>query len=124
MAKIVRNILPGGKRLKELELTRVRDNTTETILLTPESRIKVRSILATEEPATTPISEVFGILRAVDLDGQWVEIAPEEGQRIKCVARELLLDEIVGPMVNRRVALTGEQKRGRFTFSDIELRDD
>jgi len=59
------------------------------------------------------------------LDNKWLEIHLEGGGAQRCETPVDVLDDVVGPMVNKNVSITGywSRKRGtrRFFLDDIEL---
>jgi hypothetical protein len=59
------------------------------------------------------------------LDKRWLEIHLEGGGAQRCETPEDVLDDVVGPMVNKNVKIAGfwSRKRGnrRFFLDDIEL---
>jgi hypothetical protein len=64
-----------------------------------------------------------GILRAVHLDKDWLEIT-SDGQHIKITEVGETVDDVVGPMVNRAVVVQAIKKAdGRRTLVDIQAED-
>jgi hypothetical protein len=76
-------------------------------------------------PVETPQKEVSlrGILRAVHLDKDWLELMVKEMPlRIKGVGETV--DDVIGPMVNHEVTVTAIRiGESDYTFRDIELVD-
>ena len=72
------------------------------------------------EPEQTEVI-LNGTLRAVDLDKDWIDVAVD-GKSHHIVGLKDTLDDVIGPMVNRRVivrVLQGTQHV--LQFQDIEL---
>lgn len=126
--KLTRNFLPSGKRLREIDIASVRDEAMVTHLrLTSEMKPIVRSVLRAEEEVSTVAEtrEVHGVLRAVDLDGKWLRIDLKERPDVRCNTKGRLLDDVVGPMVNKRViARVQISSSAEMNLVDMELDDD
>jgi len=63
-----------------------------------------------------------GILRAVHLDKDWLEIT-SDGQRIKITEVGETVDDMVGTMVNRAVVQAIKKADGRHTLVDIQAEE-
>jgi hypothetical protein len=63
---------------------------------------------------------ITGILRALHLDKDWLEVA-SDGKSVRILGLKDAVDDVIGPMVNRsvivRVVRSGKVNR----FVDIEL---
>jgi hypothetical protein len=116
--KMVRNIVPTGKRLAEIEL--VTKSGESASILTPQTRrvlertIRQRRRATQVEPETTR----HGVLRALHLDDGWLILVEGETER-KCFIGQGMLDDVVGPLVNRHVVTTGQMRHGQFYVTDI-----
>jgi len=66
---------------------------------------------------------IFGILRALHLDNDWLEITSNEGLPIRIYQTGDVIDDLVGPMVNQRVIVTVNQRNGRYLYRDIQLEE-
>jgi hypothetical protein len=75
-----------------------------------------------EDPKT---DQIRGILRNLHLDKDWLEVTSLEGERqtTRIYDTGEVIDDIVGPMVNRRVVVDVVMKRGKPVFRDIQLDD-
>lgn len=73
-----------------------------------------------QEMAEPEEAVLRGVLRAVHLDKDWLEISADEGHvRINDVSEAV--DDLIGPMVNRPVIVhTTKDAQGRHRFRDIE----
>jgi hypothetical protein len=68
--------------------------------------------------------EVRGILRGVQLDKDWLEVrVDEEKPPIHISGVGEVLDDVIGPMVNRRVIVRTLRRGNKHTFQDIELEE-
>lgn len=120
--KLTRNLAPSGKVFDQLEV-RAADE-THPICLAPETRKNVNAVLRRSRPqgeATTDSPEsLVGILRAVHLDKDWLELVVND-ESIKVQRVGETVDDIIGPLVNKRVAVEVlVDSKGRKIFVDIE----
>jgi hypothetical protein len=119
--KLTRNLSPTGKVFSQMEVKAAGD--ARCVLLVAESRKTISQTLRIEAPTDTkqfePV-EVKGILRAVHLDKDWMEVQVEEKHiRINDVGEAL--DDVIGPMMNRQVTVqTGKDQSNKLHFRDIE----
>lgn len=127
LLKLLRNIVPDGKTVSEIRFDEYAQGRGRSVSLKPGDKEMVRQALKREHPVTgDQASETIrGALRALHLDKKWVEVMEESGQRVHCqTGSALILDDIVGPMVNKVVECTGKwsgNERRRFTLVDIEI---
>ncbi|MCP3143878.1 hypothetical protein [Pyxidicoccus xibeiensis] len=134
LIKLVRNIVPSDKSLGEVELTRVHKSGTnddperESLLLHSGVRETISHVLRQELDANvneqSDETEVRGTLRALHLDQKWLAVVKDDGAEQRCVTHQDVLDDVVGPMVNRRVVVRGRWTgvaRRKFLLSDIDL---
>jgi hypothetical protein len=67
--------------------------------------------------------ELRGILRAVHLDKDWLDVVVD-GVSVHVVGLQDAVDDVIGPMVNRAVIVrTVRVSRKKLKFVDIELAD-
>lgn len=128
LLQLTRNIAPGGKRVKEFGIYRQKHNALQSVYLTDALPPKIRDVLPKRPKSTAEREMTFqGVLRALHLDRNWLQLTLEDGTHITCDTVPEMLDDVVGPMVNRKVSVTGpmRQKRGkdRLLVSEIELVD-
>ena len=72
------------------------------------------------------IIEVRGVLRGLQLDKDWLDVATDDGDPQKptrIFQANDVLDDVIGPMVNHRVIVTTIRRNQRLTFQDIELEE-
>jgi hypothetical protein len=121
--KLSRNLAPTGKTFSSIEL---RAGTGEpSVALTPEARATInRSIRKDRQDAVLDVTgtqkEVIGILRAVDLDKDFLDIVVK-AQTLHIVGLGDAMDDVIGPMVNKQVRLHVVESTKGFHFEDIEL---
>jgi hypothetical protein len=133
LLKLVRNVTPSESELSEVELTRVyradqvqAEEERQAVILDRESRYELSEFIQQESPPEEQREvELTGTLRALNLDQHWLIVAADDGRSQRCEAKDDVLDDVVGPMVNRRVVVRGvwRHSRGRrkFYLRDIEL---
>lgn len=119
--KLTRNLTPSGKVFSEIQVKDVGD--IHPVTFRPQNRKAIT--LAIGRPTSPPPVEttpetVRGILRAVHLDKDWLEIHTDEGSiRVEGVGETV--DDVIGPMVNRPVvAEVLRDSKGKFFLHDIE----
>ncbi len=124
--KMSRDLAPTGKTFNKLEITSNTDTDASPIVLFPESREALNNILRYEREnidITIQEESIFGMLRALHLDNDWLEITSNEGLPIRIYQTGDVIDDIVGPMVNQRVIVTVNQRNGRYLYRDIQLEE-
>lgn len=126
LLQLTRNIVPSGKRLDEIGIYRKKQDRLQRVYLTGALRPRIRD--AIPRPPKSPTEEETshrGILRALHLDQDWLELKLEDGTPLRCETVPEMLDDVVGPMVNRLVLVTGHtrksQGKNRLLASEIEL---
>jgi len=121
--KLTRNLSPSGKSFDQIEVRSVSDR--NPVVLSAASRTSISDALrrgsrTNPRAVSDEESTLRGVLRALDLDQDWLEVAVEGvHKRVNGVAEEV--DDLLGPMVNHVVSVrVREGKRGRLLFVDIE----
>lgn len=128
LLQLTRNIVPGGKRIREIGIYRTKQDRLESVYLTDALPSRIREAIPTQRPPAEEHTSYRGVLRALHLDRNWLTLTLEDGTHITCDTVHEMLDDVVGPMVNRHVLVMGtlRQKRGRsrLLVSEIELVDE
>lgn len=121
--KLTRNLAPTGKSFQSMEIRSPED--VEPITLIPSSREIISEVLrrqrqSREEKIELREETITGVLRAVHLDQDWLEVTVgQEHVRVEKVGEAV--DDVIGPMVNRPVIVqTIKDQKGRYLFRDIE----
>lgn len=122
--KLARNLVPNGRVFSKLEIRAVGEEATATF--TPDSRVMINETL---RPMSAQLlvgpdrnETVSGVLRAVHLDQGWIEIVQgTEALRIRTAGNAV--DDVIGPMVNKKVAVRVERYRRQLRFIDIEVEE-
>ncbi|MEP7240127.1 MAG: hypothetical protein ABI697_04505 [Devosia sp.] len=121
--KMVRNLSPNGKSADQIELSG--SNVEQPVVLFQHSRdiIKASTDLATKLQGSQTQETLRGILRAVHLDKDWLDITIDDNPYHVTGVSEVV-DDVIGPMVNHEVLIRVSRKgKGRLLFVDIELAD-
>jgi hypothetical protein len=120
--KLTRSLAPTGKDFSVLTIKRgLLDS--DPITLTEDSRKEISAVIKRQftrpqESGEMP-GELRGVLRAVHLDEDWLEVIVD-GQPIRVVEVVEAVDDLIGPLVNREVLVQIVRARGRVMFRDIE----
>jgi hypothetical protein len=129
--KLTRNLAPTGKIFERLDIRDASRPGTRPISLVPATRDIVNQAIRRQrqperaQPAGTE-QRLTGILRAVHLDQDWLEIAIEWPDGPHITIREVgeTVDDVIGPMVNRRVIVDVYVTGGRYLLRDIQPKED
>ncbi len=123
--RLSRNLAPTGKTYKRLEMRPGDDRQASAIVMLPESRSEIdqslqRATQATQTVAGVNRERIAGVLRAVHLDKDWIELHNNE-QTVRIERAGDMIDDIVGPMVNHSVIVDVTVTSGKRYFQDIQL---
>lgn len=123
-----RNLAPTGKTFDQLEVRDAGTPTEPVASFWPETRQQINATLRKTKPpraeveADEPVT-IRGILRALHLDQDWLEVTTLDDlhAHIRIDEAGEALDDVVGPMVNRRVTVTAVRRGMKHLYLDIEL---
>jgi hypothetical protein len=126
-----RNLSPTGATFDRLEVRSASVPTESAVTFALDTRKELNSILRNARPPSTNDGkqvEIRGVLRGLHLDQDWLEVTTDEqlpgfGEHVRIGDAGAALDDVVGPMVNRRVSVTAEQRGKRLLYRDIELEE-
>jgi hypothetical protein len=125
--KLARNLSPTGKNFSEVEV-RASDE-VHGVSLGSESRKVINRVLRPPEKRIESGEyeeiELRGILRALDLERDWLEIVIEN-EPVRIDGLSEAVDDVIGPMVNRAVVVRVSRRIGKTSrpkFLDIESDD-
>ena len=104
-------------------------NNKSSVVLLPESREIVKEVLkrSKDNELTNSANYNFlrlkGILRGLQLDNDWIDVKTTEGDEriIHITSTGDAVDDVVGPMVNRKVIVEVSEKDGKYFFHDIQV---
>jgi hypothetical protein len=131
--KMTRNLAPTGEDFKRLEIRPISLPVSKPVILVPEVREIIRRTVLRWTPRKQAEKKekkvrMEGILRALHLDQDWIEITvrrrgePEKHIRIDGAGDQV--DDVLGPMVNRPVivetTLIEKRKKPFYTLKDIQ----
>lgn len=127
LLQLTRNVAPRGKRVSEVGVLRRHGETTESVYLTDQIPKKIRTAMPAKDFPREERRELAGVLRALHLDKNWLEITVPGNKHVKCDTVHDMLDDVVGPMVNQRVIVSGRSRlrygRSRLLVEEINLDD-
>lgn len=128
--KLARNLAPTGRAFSELEIREGAPENEPTAVFREESRKRLNENIKRTLPTAPEVPhrriQLKGILRAVHLDKDWLELTvrgqPEQHTRIDHTGD--IIDDIVGPMINRPVIVDVlGSAAGRYRFQDIQAEE-
>jgi hypothetical protein len=121
--KLTRALAPNGKDFSRLT---VRQSSTDAhpITLDAESRKTISDTIkrdfAKPKTAGDVEGELKGVLRAVHLNEDWLDVTVAD-RDIRVTGVGETVDDVVGPLINKPVIVQiSTQPRGRIVFRDIE----
>ena len=119
--KLTRNLAPDGKICDRLEIrspAESRPLSLDTDVRRNLGRV-IRKARQENDTPTARSERLRGVLRAVHLDKDWLELtAGSEHLRVDAVGEEV--DDVIGPLVNRPVIVYASIVAGKRKFVDIE----
>lgn len=117
--KLVRNLVPDGRHVSEIEVVGGTPNRPSKTLLTPPVRSEITKHLESGRmPVQRPNVEVDE-LRGLNLNEGWILLG-RPGHERRCYVEEgVLLEDVVEGFVNRRVKVTGHWRGKRFYIDDL-----
>lgn len=126
LLKLTQNLAPTGKTFETIEIRSASE--PSGVVLTTESRKQIREFLRPPiESDNQPTEEVIvGVLRALHLEKDWLEVVPPQGPSVKVTNVGEIVDDVIGPMVNHVVKVTVRRVgrlKPKYTFVDIEADD-
>lgn len=122
--KLARNLAPTGTTFDQMEIRSVGDD--KPLLLRPVDRKAISTNIRHGQARIVRDPELKefvlkGVLRAVDLDKDWIEVS-DDGASHHITGVVEALDDVIGPMMNRKVIVRAVRDgRNTFIFEDIEL---
>jgi hypothetical protein len=123
--RMTRNLAPAGKVVSQIEIRSAGD--PRPVVLSTSTRKLISETLrtpgeVTEGQVVEEEKTLRGVLRALDLNKDWLDVVVAgEPQRVTGVGE--VIDDLIGPMVNHEVSVRVRRRRGwrkAWTFIDIE----
>lgn len=126
--KLTRNLAPTGKSFEKLEIKSAGGIQFQPIIMVPSSREAINDTIKAATPRRQPRTQqgplqIHGILRGLHLDDDWLQIDTigDDQREIKVYGAGDVIDDVVGPMVNRPVIVdVARGPRGRLYFRDVQ----
>lgn len=117
--KLTRNLAPTGRSYDRVRIYSY-DNPKE-VVLSGDARTYTNEYVAALRPQSEEAEKdvMIGVLRALDLDRDWLEIEVK-GRHQRITGLEDAVDDIIGPLVNREVKVTFLRLGRRMKYLDIE----
>jgi hypothetical protein len=117
--KLIRNIVPDGHEISEVEVRHVGTQRPSSTVLTPAVRRDITRHLRAGRAESAPERVIVDVLRGLNLNKGFIELG-QSGREQRCwVGQELVLEDVVGPLVNRPVRVAVHRDRNRLVIEDI-----
>ncbi len=123
--KLIRNLTPTGGAFESLVISS-KDRADTEVALDQATRSRLDAVIKAEQPkpdeaAGEAPTEFTGVLRALDLDNDWLKVEVD-GTQLEVKGLSQTVDDVIGPMVNKKVLVRAIQtKKGDLRFLDIEF---
>lgn len=123
--KLIRNLTPPASSNESITISS-KEQPEGLVVLNRETRPTLDLTIKADSPqadasAGESVQEFVGVLRALDLDDDWLKV-DVDGKEVKVIGLAQALDDVIGPMVNKSVSVkTIKPKRGSLKFVDISL---
>jgi len=124
--KLIRNLTPAkeGKTFSNIKIKSF--DRARPIILDVDSRFKINKIIKEQSSQPPDVTERYeelqGVLRAVHLDKDWIEIHDKSGILMRIIDLKNTVDDVIGPMINKKVIVNVKvNAKNENLFSDIEL---
>lgn len=127
--KLARNLAPTGQSFSELEIRSEIQPSMGPVIFAPTSRKVINESIKKQQKPSAESAEgeqvrLEGVLRAVHLDQDWLEVTVTERgseNHIRISKAGEAIDDVVGPMINRRVTVDAVHlASGKHIFKDIQ----
>lgn len=121
--KLARNLAPAGGAFDSIEFRSAGETRPISLTATSKDNIKQQIRLQAPKPPAEGIPvELRGILRAVHLDKDWIDILVD-GSPVHIEEVKDAVDDVIGPMINRPVIVKTIKIGNKHQYVDIELAD-
>jgi hypothetical protein len=121
--RLTRDLAPTGKLFDQMEVRGVGDAQGVQIGVATRTQLTKRINREKKGDGDAERPETLrGVLRAVHLDKDWVELGGEK-EPIRIYGVQDTLDDVIGPMVNRAVVVRARRPKKQYQLVDIELEE-
>lgn len=121
--RLIRNLTPPPNS-SELVTISAKERGDVAVMLDESTRPRLDLAIKAESPkadesAGEQMQEFTGVLRALDLDSDWLKVDVDNGQ-VTVKGLSQAVDDVIGPMVNKTVLVKAVKTgRGELRFVDI-----
>ncbi len=132
--KLTRELAPpvSGKSFEQMEIKSTSDVDSQPVVLRSDTREAIKNVLKkpemiSQEAPEHKIRKLKGTLRGLQLDKDWIEVNIDGKTETIYEAKEI--DDVIGPMVDRRVVVEVLERSDRpvdkkYSLRDIQLEED
>jgi hypothetical protein len=126
LRKLIRNLTPPANSTEAVIISS-KGREDAAVILDESTRPKLDMAIKAESPkadesAGELMQEFTGVLRALDLDSDWLKVDVEDGQQLTVKGLSQAVDDVIGPMVNKLVLVKAvKTKRGELKFVDVAI---
>jgi hypothetical protein len=132
--KLTRELAPpvSGKSFDRMEIKSTIETDSQPVILRPDTREAIKNVLRkpeiiSQEVHEHQIKQLRGTLRGLQLDKDWIEVNIDGKTETIYEAKEI--DDVIGPMVDRRVVVEVLERSDRpidkkYSLRDIQLEED
>ena len=123
--KLIRNLTPPVNSTESVAISS-KEHGDVAVVLDESTRPRLDLAIKAESPkadesAGEQMQEFTGVLRALDLDSDWLKVDIDSGQ-VTVKGLSQAVDDVIGPMVNKSVLVKAVKTgRGELKFVDIIL---
>ena len=136
--KLTRELAPpiSGKTFDQMEIKSSSDIDSHPVVLRPSTRETIKdvlrkSVMISEETPEHSMTQLKGTLRGLQLDKDWIEV-DVDGRNERIYDAKDEIDDVIGPMVNRRVVVevlnysdrSTKSTDKKYSLRDIQLEED
>ncbi|HXM98314.1 MAG TPA: hypothetical protein VN982_07565 [Candidatus Dormibacteraeota bacterium] len=130
-ANLARNLSPSGETFNRLEVRDASSPAEPIVTFAAETRTELNAVIRKLRPSLSEANSdqqvtLRGVLRGVHLDKDWLDVATDEAgfdPHITVLEISEVLDDVIGPMVNKRVVVTAVRRANKYFYRDIELQE-
>ena len=121
--KLARDLTPTVKGIGFTRLGIQTSTAPRPLVLTLDTRYALNEVIhaASQPSPEEQEDEIRGILRALHLDDDWLQVTQEDGKNITVRRAGEEIDDRIGPMVNHSVIVRVARSGSSLRFLDIEL---
>lgn len=128
-----RGLAPSGDTFERLEVRSAAMPIEQAVSFELTARRGLNLALRQFQPPDKSTDEkevvIKGVLRGLQLDRDWLEITTDESLRDSSETLRIwdateVLDDVIGPLVNRKVIVTAIRRGSKYLYRDIDAQGD